>query len=56
MRIVHTLRKPTTTPTNLNPPSKKRKTSLILTNQGDRVFVSAKTIINEVMRVCHKVF
>ena len=34
----------------------KRRTSLILINQDDRVFVGAKTIINEVKRVCHKGF
>jgi hypothetical protein len=32
----------------LDPPSRKLKTSLILIKQGDRVFVEAKTIINEV--------
>jgi len=36
----------------LDPPSKKQRTSLILINQGDRVFARTKTIINEVKRLC----
>jgi hypothetical protein len=40
----------------LDPPPKKRRTSLILIKQGDRVFLQKKTIINEVKRLCHKGF
>jgi hypothetical protein len=41
---------------HLEPPSKKQKTSLILINQGDRVILVKKPIINEVKRLWHKVF
>jgi hypothetical protein len=34
-----------------NPPSKKRKTSLRLTGQADRMFLTKKTIINEVQPI-----
>jgi hypothetical protein len=36
---------------NPDPPSKKRKTSLRLTDQADRMFLGKKTIINEVQPI-----
>jgi len=41
---------------SLDPPPKKQETSLILINQGDRVILQKKSIINEVRGLCHKEF